>query len=252
MSKRKATKKTVKQNATKGSQQKIERVNTGITGFDKLILGGFKKNSVNLIAGGAGSGKTIFAVQFLVTGLKKGEAGIYLTFEEKKEGFYEDMLEFGWDLKRYEDENKFVFLEYTPEQVKKVLIEGGGAVDAIIKKLKVKRLVIDSITSFALLYEDELTRKQASLALFELISSWDCTALLTSQGSSEQDIEITATTEFEVDAIILAYHIKKKGTRVRAIEILKMRGTDYPEKTVAMDIIDKKGVTVNPNKIVTF
>lgn len=243
---------TTKTTSTPRKNEKTRRINTGIDGFDKLTLGGFKHDSINLISGAPGSGKTIFAIQFLVTGLKKGEAGIYVTFEEKKEGLYEDMLEFGWDLKKYEDEKKFVFLEYTPEQVKKVLIEGGGTIDAIIKKLKVKRLVIDSISSFALLYEDELTRKQASLALFELINNWGCTAVLTSQSESKTDVHISSATDFEVDTIILAYHIKKKGHRIRAIEILKMRGTNYPEKTVTMNIIPKKGIVINPNEVISF
>lgn len=228
-----------------------KRIPTGISNLDPLIEGGFKRNSVNLVAGGAGSGKTIFAMQFIMDGLKKGEPGIFITFEEKKKKFYEDMLEFGWDLQRYEEQNKFVFLEYTPEQVKKILTEGGGIVEAILEKIKARRIVIDSITSFSLLYEDELTKKEAALSLFELIDKWNCTGILTSQDEARDGHTITAAMEFEVDGIIVLYHVKKKGIRRRAIEILKMRGTKIPEKTVALDITDK-GIKINPNKIMDF
>ena len=85
----------------------IKRISTGISGLDPLIQGGFKRNSVNLVAGGAGTGKSIFAMQFIIEGLKKNEPGIYITFEEKKEKVYEDMLEFGWDLEKYEKSEKF-------------------------------------------------------------------------------------------------------------------------------------------------
>ena len=115
---------------------KVSRVATGIYGLDKLIEGGFKKNSTNLVAGGPGSGKTIFAIQFLVEGVKKGEPGIYITFEEKK----------------------FVFLEYTPEQVKKILTEGGGLIESVIEKLKITRLVIDSISSSVRIMSTSLIR----------------------------------------------------------------------------------------------
>lgn len=229
----------------------IKRVSTGIPNLDPLIDGGFKKNSVNLVAGGAGSGKTIFAMQFIVDGIKKGEPGVYITFEEKMKKVYEDMLGFGWNLAKYEEEGKFVFLEYTPEQVKKVLTEGGGIVEAIIEKIKARRIVIDSVTSFALLYEDELTKKEAALALFELISAWNCTGILTSQDESRDGHTITAAMEFEADGILILYHFKKKGIRKRALEILKMRGTKIPEKTIAMDITDK-GIVVNPKKIEDF
>jgi len=231
---------------------KLARVPLGITGLDQLISGGVKKNSINLVAGGAGAGKTIFAIQFLVTGIEElNEAGIYLTFEEKKNKTYEDVLEFGWNLQKYENEGKFVYLEYTPEQVKKILVEGGGTVEAIIEKTKAKRIVIDSVTSFALLYKDELTKKEAALSLFELINQWDMTAILTSQDTSTEQDTISAALEFEADGIIILYHVKIGATRKRAIEILKMRGTKIPDKTFAFEISDK-GITVHPETIVEF
>jgi len=228
----------------------VDRIPSGIHGLDPLVEGGFKPGSVNLVCGGAGSGKTTFAVQFLIEGIARGEAGIYMTFEEKKEKLYDDMLTFGWDLAKFERAGLFKFLEYTPEQIKRVLVEGGGTIDAIITQLKAKRLVIDSITSFALLFQDELTQKESSLALFELINRWGCSAVLTSQAIQLSPDDLTAQLQFEVDSIIILYHFKKKGIRTRAIEILKMRGTKTPEKTMKL-IIDKRGLTIDPAEVVT-
>ncbi|MBW2983796.1 hypothetical protein KY361_01670 [Candidatus Woesearchaeota archaeon] len=229
----------------------IRRISTGIPNLDGLIEGGFKKNSINLVAGGPGTGKTIFGMQFIIDGIKKNEPGIYMTFEERKEKVYEDMLKLGWDLAEYEKQGKFVFLEYTPEQVKKVLTEGGGIVESVIEKIKAKRIVIDSITSFSLLYEDELTKKEAALALFELINKWNCTGVLTSQDESKDGHTISTALEFETDSIILLYHFKQKGIRKRAIEILKMRGTRIPEKTIDLEISDK-GIRIDPKKVDVF
>lgn len=222
------------------------RVRTGVIGFDELISGGFKRYTVNLVTGGPGSGKTIFAMQYLVNGIEKyGENALYITFEEKKEKLYDDVKSFGWDLERYEKEKKFIFLEYTPEQVKKLLVEGGGIVENIVERYKIKRLVIDSITSFTLLYQDELARKEASLALFELISNWRCTAVITSQESG-QDLEyISDAMGFEADSIILLYYIKSRGRgRKRALEVLKMRGTQHSGKVWIVDIDPKRGIIV--------
>ena len=229
----------------------LERIKTGIINLDPLIDGGFKKNSTNLVAGGAGTGKTIFAIQFLVEGLLRGESVIYVTFEEKKQTLYEDMLEFGWDLAKYEKQGKFILLEYKPEQVKQLITEGGGILENIIEKSKAKRLVIDSISSFSLLYKDELAKKESALALFELIDKWDCTALLTAQDETDREDVISAALEFEVDGIILLYHVKTKGVRKRAMEIMKMRGTKIPEKTMSIDITSK-GIKINPKEIVSF
>jgi len=228
-----------------------KRIPTGIKELNPLIEGGFKRNSINLVAGGPGSGKTIFAMQFIMDGLRNGESGVYVTFEEKKKKFYESMLEFGWNLEEYEQKGKFVFLEYKPEQVKKVLTEGGGLIESVIEKIEAKRLVIDSMTSFTLLYENELTKKEAALELFELIDKWDCTALMTSQDVTREEHIISAALEFEVDGLILLYHFRHGGVRKRALEVLKMRGTKIPEKTIAMDITSE-GIKIEPKKVEAF
>ena len=115
----------------------------GIGIVDTALMGGIPGGSCVLLAGGSGVGKTILAMQWLFNGYRTyQEPGIYITFEERKDKLYEDMLGFGWDLAKYEKAGMFVFLEYTPEQVKKVLVEGGGTVDAIIEKMNAKRMVI--------------------------------------------------------------------------------------------------------------
>jgi len=233
--------------------KKKKRVSTGIKKLDALIDGGYIKNSVTLITGGAGTGKTIFAIQFLVDGITKhNEAGMYITFEEKKEKLYNDMLKFGWDLKKFEKQGKLTYLQYTPEQVQQEVIKRGGILDAMIPETKIKRLVIDSITSFALLYKDELKKREDALSLFDLINKWDITAVLTAQVEAPADHTISATLEFEVDGIIKLYHIKKRGIRERAFEILKMRGTKIPEKTMELAISNKEGIKINPKKLVIF
>lgn len=232
-----------------GKTKKLGRVSSGIPGFDSMVSGGFKEGSVNLIAGEPGSGKTIFAIQYLLEGCKKGEPGIYVTFEEKKDKLYEDMRSsFGWKLGEYEKKGLFRYLEYTPEQVKKVLVEGGGVIDSIVQKIHAKRMVIDSITSFALLYEDELTKKEAALALFDLIAKFGCTSVMTSQMKTGAQEAVDTSLQFEVDSIVILYHGKKKGERIRALEVLKMRGTKIPSSTFGI-VIDKRGLSVTKYKI---
>ncbi len=235
----------------RNSKDKLPKVKTGIEGFDEMVNGGFEEGSINLIAGSAGAGKTLFAAQYLLNGIVKyGEAGIYVTFEEKKEKFYRNMESIGYDMKKIDASGKFLFLEYTPEQVRNVLIEGGGIIDSMIEKLKAKRLVFDSVTSFSLLYDDELSKKEAALSLFDLMGKWGCTALLTSQNESDDDLRIKVSLDFEVDSVILLYHTIQKGQRIRALEVLKMRRTKHSEKIVLAEI-RPQGIIVNPNKKVS-
>ncbi|MDP3026969.1 MAG: ATPase domain-containing protein [Nanoarchaeota archaeon] len=222
-----------------------ERIATGIKNFDSLIEGGFAKNSTNLIVGSSGSGKTIFAVEFLIEGMKKGESCLYITFEEGKDEFYSNMLDFGWDLAEYEKKEKFFFLEYTPEKVKTMLEEGGGSIESIVLTKKIKRIVIDSITSFELLFEKELEKRESALSLFSMLSKWDCTSLLTYEGTPSPEKKVTSRVlDFESDAIVLLYFVRERKQRVRYLEVLKMRGTKHSLYIFPFSI-DKTGITVS-------
>ncbi len=220
-------------------KNQIARIPSGIKGFDKLIEGGIEKDSINLVVGDSGSGKSIFSMQFLVEGLKRGEKCLFVTFEEKKKEVYEDMARFGWDLEKYEKEGKFFFLEYNPEKVKMMIEEGGGEIESLVLKQKISRLVIDSITSFSLLFEDELEKREAALTLFDLIKRWGITTILTLQENPIERKSGSSPIEFEADSIILLYFIKKGNKRERFIEIYKMRGTDHSTETHKMEITEK-------------
>ncbi len=254
MKKRKKVKKKTarKKKAVKKSKKIITkklkkegRIPTGITNFDALIEGGFEKNSTNLLVGSSGAGKSIFAVQFLMAGIKKGEKCLYITFEEKKKEFCENMMEFGWNLEELEKKGKFVFLEYTPEKVKTMLEEGGGIIENIVLRKKITRVVIDSITSFELLFSEDIEKREAALSLFNMLRKWDCTSLLTYEGNPLKDKRAEShTLEFESDSIILLYFVREKKERKRYIEVLKMRGTKHSRNVYPLSI-EKLGIVVS-------
>ncbi len=233
---------------------KIARVYTNIPNFDKLIGGGFEKNTTNLLVGGSGGGKTIFATQFLVEAMKNGERCLYVTFEEKKEQFFSNMLQFGWDLYDYEKRGLFIFLEYAPMKVKTMLEEGGGAIESIILSKKIQRIVLDSITSFELLFDNELEKREAALDLFGMIREWNATALLTlEEEPSKQEKISSRTLEFESDSITVLYFIREnnKPQRERFLEVIKMRGSEHANKVYPFDIT-KKGIFIKKKPLSHF
>jgi len=244
-------KKVSRKKAPIKSKSKIERIPIGIPNFDYLIEGGFKKNSTNLIVGDAGSGKTILATHFLIEGMKKGEKCLYVTFEEKKRQFYENMLRFGWDLEAYEKKDLFTFLEYTPIKVKTMLEEGGGAIESIVMGKKISRMVIDSITSFGLLFEDELSKREAALSLFNMISKWSCTSLLSLEEEPIKEKGSSKSIKFESDSIIFLYFIRNKKQRQRYLEIFKMRGTKHSKQVYGFKI-DNSGIAVDKKATPNF
>ncbi len=222
---------------------KVIRVPTGIKGFDKLIGGGFEEGSINLAVGGNGSGKTIFTMQFLMEGIRRKEPTLYITFEESKEEFYKNMLEFGWDLKSAESSGKFVFLEYSPEKVKMMLEEGGGTIESIVLKNKIRRIVIDSISSFTLLFEDEASKRHSVLSLFDILRKWNSTIVLTQQKDPLSDPDGASAEELQADSTVNFYYTKVKNKRERFLEIIKMRGTNHSKDTYTFEI-GKKGMVI--------
>jgi len=227
--------------------KKIQRVSSGIANLDKIIGGGFKKNSTNLVVGGTGSGKSIFGVQFLIEGIKKKEKVLYITFEEKKQEFYSNMFALGFDLEALEKKGQFFFIEYTPEKVKTMLEEGGGIIESLVLRKKIQRIVIDSISSFGMLFDDSLEKRKAALSLFNMLRKWDCTSILTSDSIPIKERINTETLGFESDSIILLYFQREKKQRERYLEILKMRGTEHSKKIYSFMI--KKGGIILSKKI---
>ena len=151
------------------------------------------------------------------------------------------MKRFNWQLEEYEKKGLFTFLNYTPGKVKSMLEEGGGLIESIIIKNKVSRLVIDSMSSFTLLFEDELQKRAASLELFNMIKKWNCTSLVTFEGSPEEDQKTYKALEFEADSITIIKFARKLIVRERYVEVLKMRGTNH-SKDIYKFLIGKKGI----------
>lgn len=87
---------------------------SGVEGLDELISGGFPKGRVILIVGGPGAGKTILASQFLYKGITNyNENGVLVSLDEGKNHYFAEMMKFGWNFKKAEEEGKFGFVDAT-------------------------------------------------------------------------------------------------------------------------------------------
>lgn len=226
----------------------IERVRTGIRGLDELVEGGFEKGSTVLLVGSAGTGKTLFGLQFLVEGAEKyGEPGIFISFGEERQNLYKHASGFGWDFEGLEKKGLLKVLEYKPSQVEKLMKEGGGQIRAQIRAMNAKRLVIDSITSYGLLFKDERQKRENTLEFLELLKKWGCTSLIISELPPKVAEIKEGSMAFLTDAIISLYYTKEeeKGIRVHSCEILKMRGTRHTNKLLALGF-EKDGLAIYP------
>ena len=130
---------------TEIGESPIKRIPTGIEGFDDLIQGGFVEESIVVISGGPGTGKTLMSLQYLYKGATVyNEPGIFISFAESKKAIFKHGLLFGWDFEQLEKDNKFAFIKYEPHEVHRIIQEGGGTIKDTIDTIGARRLVVDS------------------------------------------------------------------------------------------------------------
>ncbi len=215
------------------------RLKTGIAGLDPLIEGGFIRSSVTTLCGDSGTGKTIFGLQYLYEGATKhNQPGLYISFEEHKHSMFRNMRRFGWDLAQLEKEKKLLVIEYPPYEVDQFASQE-SVIHDLIDRLGIERMVVDSVTPLALLYDDEQKRRQGLLRIIERIRSWDTTSLLISESAGDISIGTPKARygiEFLSDGLIYLYNVRHKNYRERALEIVKMRGTAHENKVCPMKI----------------
>jgi len=216
-------------------REDFERIPTGIPGLDKLIEGGFVKGSTILVSGSAGTGKTIFCVQYIMEGLKRGETCMFITLEEKPENIIKDVRRFGWDLEKYINEKK-LFLDYQdPFQITDVT---SPLLDKV-KEHKISRVAIDSTAVFEMYYKESAeVRKQ----LFKLINGLEdvgATNIITSELPEKGDtLGKFGVEEFIADGVIVLQYVGLIGEASFSLLVRKMRRTKHFKSHIPFEITD--------------
>ncbi len=227
------------------------RVPTGIPGFDKLCSGGLINGSVNLISGGPGTGKTAFVAQFLYYGaVEYGEKGLYVSFEEDLDNLKRDMKEFGWDFDALERSGMVQFVYFGPYETTDLQ----ARLIREISRINAKRVVIDSISVFAMGLKSNYDIRKEIYSLAALLKRLNCTSMLTSEivgdlaeSGNYNSLSRYGVEEFICDSVIALHYAGIGGKGDRALRIVKMRRTNHKKGVISMDITDK-GIAVYPEK----
>ena len=239
---------------------------TGINGFDDLFSdGGIPKGNSVLVAGGPGTGKSTLCRQICYNTVSQGRNCMYVSFEESRDRIVKSMENFGWNAKKYIEDNSLLIQKINPLDILRMKfgsISGSGSATEL--SYKIKPLVIPkdfhpeviAVDSLSAIIAASFTKdKNYRVYLQQLFSFFEETGATSFLVTETDPIPIrfseTGIEEFLADGIIVLYNLQKENTRMNAIEILKMRYGKHQKKIVLMDITDN-GIIVYPDKQVSI
>ena len=210
----------------------VTKVPTGILGFDQITDGGLPRGRTTLVMGGPGCGKTVFALQSLVTGAnKRKEAGIFVAFEESTRQIVANAATFGWDLPSLV-KKKLFFLDaqLSPEVVKAGEFDLVGMLNVLQAKateLDAKWIVFDGIDVLLSLLDDAVAERREIYRIRDWLFQNGLTGIITQKvGGVEQDQRYNFL-QFMVDCVVILRHQVVDGTAFRNLRVMKYRGSGF-------------------------
>ena len=211
----------------------VDRVSSGVKGLDKMLRGGIPRNQSVLVVGGPGTGKTSLAVQFLYKGALDGERGLFLSLEEKPERIVENAAAAfpGWkDFRELVKKQKIQFTKIDKWTYEQFI----DTITTYVSQYKTTMCVIDSLSVMELYFDRAYEYRKKLFDLMSFLGGQECTTMLTHELPSSESKRMThPLAQYVADGVIALYKLEKTmEKRIRAIEIVKMRGTEHSMEMV--------------------
>ena len=231
--------------------QKLSKVPTGISGFDEISFGGLPLGRPTLVAGIAGSGKTLFGVEFLARGAQVfSEPGVLMSFEESSEDLIKNFSSLGFDLQALIDKRLLVIDHVTIER-SEIEETGEYNLDGLfirlnyaIKSINAKRVLLDTIeTLFSGLVNENILRAELR-RLFRWLKERGVTAVITGERGKET-LTRHGLEEYIADCVILLDHTVNDRIATRRMRLVKYRGSEHGSDEYPF-LISESGISVLP------
>ncbi len=238
-------------NQTKRPLKSLPKSPTGIRGLDEITAGGLPAGRPTLICGSAGSGKTLFSIEFIVRGaMEFNEPGVFMAFEEKSEELALNVASLGFDLDQLQSD-KLIKLDHVHIERSEIEETGEYDLDGLfirlgyaIDSIGAKRVVLDTIENlFAGLTNQGILRAELR-RLFEWLKEKQVTTIITGE-KGEGSLTRQGLEEYVSDCVILLDHRVKNQISTRLLRIVKYRGSIHGTNEYPF-LIDETGISVLP------
>ena len=241
-----------KTKASQLSSKTLPKASTGIQGLDEITGGGLPRGRPTLVSGGAGSGKTLFGLEFLVRGATQfGEPGVFISFEESIPDLTKNVASLGFDLDGLVAEKKLFV-----DQVSITRSEFGetGEYDLeglfiriadAVQRVGARRVVLDTIEAlFGELPNPGIVRAEIR-RLFNWLKQKGLTTIITAERDQPDKLTRHGIEEFVSDCVILLDHRIREEISTRRLRIIKYRGSTHGTNEYPF-LIDDQGISVLP------
>jgi len=239
------------QKKTKSNSFIFPKTPTGVDGLDEITDGGFPQGRPTLICGGAGCGKTLLSMQFLIKGITEfNEPGVFMSFEEPSNDLSLNVKSLGFDLEQLKAEKKLVVDHVRVERSE---IEEAGEYDLdglfirlghAIDSIKAKRVVLDTIESLFAGLDNQAILRAELRRLFNWLKTRGVTAVITGE-RGEATLTRQGLEEYVSDCVIVLDHRVTEQVSTRRLRIVKYRGSTHGTNEYPF-LIDKDGISVLP------
>lgn len=230
---------------------KFPKTPTGVEGLDEITEGGFPKGRPTLICGGAGCGKTLLSMQFLIKGITEfDEPGVFMSFEEPSNDLSLNVRSLGFDLEKLKAEKKLVVDHVRVERSE---IEEAGEYDLdglfvrlgyAIDTVKAKRVVLDTLESLFAGLDNQAILRAELRRLFHWLKDRGVTAVITGE-RGEATLTRQGLEEYVSDCVIMLDHRVIEQVSTRRLRVIKYRGSTHGTNEYPF-LIDEDGISVLP------
>ncbi len=229
----------------------LEKIPSGIKGFDDITGGGLPKGRPSLISGGPGCGKTLFAMEFIIRGIADhNEPGVFVAFEENIDDLKKNFKSMGFDLDDLVRQKKLVLDHIAIERTE---IEETGEYDleglfirlgAMIDEVGAKRIAIDTLETIFSGFANERILRSELHRLFHWLKNRGVTAVVTGE-RGDRSITKYGLEEYVADCVITLDHRLMNQIATRRLRIVKYRGSIHGTDEYPF-LISSDGISVLP------
>ncbi|HWC17748.1 MAG TPA: circadian clock protein KaiC [Terriglobales bacterium] len=237
---------------SRAGQEFVAKTLTGTEGLDEITRGGIPTGRNTLVCGGAGSGKTLFAMKYLLCGaMEYGEPGLCVSFEENAEELAQNMASLGYDIPALE-KKKMLMIDHV--QIARHEFEETGEYDLSglfvriehgIRGIGAKRLVLDTIEVLFTGLPNEAIVRSELRRLFRWLKEQGVTTIITAEMGGRGMLTRHGLEEYVADCVILLDHRVTEQVSTRRLRVVKYRGSPHGTNEYPF-LLDETGLSVVP------